>query len=247
MPKYFIAVLFLLFLSDRPAYSEQTIFVALTSVQPPFIIDEKKEHGLTFDLLNAINELQDDYRFVGKFYPIKQLFANYEKHNVHLVALGDLKWGWSELNAVGSLSLTNGKDVFFSLKSNATDEKNKGIAAVRGFHYAFANFDPVELSQLPNISLVNDEPTVVKMVLRGRVGRGISSEAYLKWLSVSNPKLSAKLKIEPKEDHNYNRQFIVLPNSLISVEEINNIVFSPSAREALRRVFAKYGLPFPPN
>jgi len=226
--------------------SAEIVSVGLTSVQPPLVIDTRTKKGLVYDVLDILNNFQDDFKFVGNFYPPKRLLAEYDTLGIHMIAFNDVKWGWAQRKGVGSLTLTDGRDLFFSLKKGIKRTPKGGLTAVSGFHYAFAGFDPVTLQNMPNVSLVIDEPAVIKMLVNGRTEKGISSETYLKWLSVSDPGTFSMLQIEEKEDNRYNRQLVVFPSSPISIDQLNVFLNNANVRTALAKAFKKYGLSPPP-
>ncbi|MET0013148.1 MAG: hypothetical protein ABW085_05780 [Sedimenticola sp.] len=225
------------------ADSRQKVSVALTSIQPPFVIDEASRHGLAYDVVDALNRHQGLYEFQAKLIPAKRLLSDHDALGEHVVAFNDELWGWKQRGGAGSLTLTDGKDVFFSLNETSTKDT---IAAVRGFHYAFSGFDPEKLSRMPNVTVVNDEPTVLEMVIQKRTDRGITSLAFLKWISVSSPELYSRLRIDPEEDHTYNRQFIVFPYSPVSVGIINRYLTEMKEEGILPRIYKTYGLESPP-
>ncbi|SCA55441.1 conserved exported hypothetical protein [Candidatus Terasakiella magnetica] len=240
------AILLCMCLFAFKAVAQQPINVGLTSVQPPFVLDHNSQKGLVYDLLGALNEDQRTYKFTAHLFPAKRLLATYDKKQIDLIAFNDVKWGWLERGGQGSLTLTDGKDLFVELKEENQHDHVNSIGAVRGFHYAFAQFDIDKLAQMPNVTLVNSESSAINILAKGRVHKAISSEAYLNWVSVKDPTLYRRLNILPKADHTYNRQFIVMPNAKITKIEFDALLKKLKDKHILKSLFAKYGLDEPP-
>lgn len=239
-----IATLFLACISPS-AYSLETVKVAVTSVQPPFVINPENRVGLAYDLIDVLNGFQSDFHFVDVFCPPLRLLTEAKRHTVDLIAFNNANWGWTKNNAVGSLSLTTGKDLFYSLKGRSNDNRADSIAAVRGYHYTFAQNDPNSLFKRAEVTLVNDEPAGLQMVVRKRTKTGIASEAFLNWIKSSEPDVFKRLSINPIPDQAYERHVVVFPHSPINVDRLNTLLTRPIIAHALERIFADYELPPP--
>ncbi len=229
------------------ASGQTVVNVALPTGQPPMVIEKSAKRGLVFDVVDALNSMQGEFRFQVDDYPAERLMVSYDEMDVHIIAYSDAKWGWGDRGARPSLNLTNGRDLFFTLGGYERDPSvTEEIAAVRGFHYAFANYDSDLLSQMPNVTLVSDEESVLRLVENKRVDKGIVSEAFLQWIALSKPEVYARLKIDfDRPDHSYNRQILVLPNSPVSVDQINDLIWKMIASGRLQSLYARYGLHVP--
>ncbi|CAM3478325.1 hypothetical protein [Thalassospira profundimaris] len=236
----------ILFLASA-AIGQTVVKVGITSIQPPLVIDAVEKRGLVYDVVAALNELQSDYQFKAYHYPAKRLLVSYRDEDVHLVAYNDVKWGWLERDGVGSVDMIDGRDLFFTLRGyQPPTQRPEQIGAVRGFHYAFADFDSAKLSQMPNVSLVNNEDGVLRLVEHGRVDKGIVSETFLEWIAVSEPDVYQALEIDREHpDDTYHRQFVAFPYSPISVTEFNRLVMQLTETGDLQEIYARYGLTVP--
>ena len=227
------------------AYALETVKVAVTSIQPPYVIDPKERVGLAYDMIDVLNGFQSNFQFVDVFCPPRRLLIEAKKNTVDLIAFNNTNWGWRDNNAGASISLTRGKDLFYSLKGQRNTNRADSIAAVRGFHYTFAQGDPDSLFTRAEVTLVNNEPAGLQMVMRRRTKTGIASEAFLNWIKSSAPDVYERLSINPVPDQEYERHIVVFPNSPISVERLNTLLKRPVIANALERIFADYGLPPP--
>ncbi|MBE7637140.1 ABC transporter substrate-binding protein [Sneathiella sp. P13V-1] len=245
--RYF-ALSFLIFIALLSTASARTqVNVGLTSVQPPFVVDVEAKKGVIFDLLKALNDTQETYEFLPLLYPARRMLSDYKTLNIHVVAFNNVNWGWVQRGGIPSINLTNGRDLFVSLaKSDPNKTDITDIGAVRGFHYAFADYDADKLARMQNVSLVESEADVLKLIKFNRVKKGVISEAFLGWVSISNPQLYKILKIDrANPDHTYHRQLIRLASSPISLEEIDLLLEKMKNNGALQAVYDKYGLNVP--
>ncbi|WP_157834537.1 ABC transporter substrate-binding protein [Oceanospirillum beijerinckii] len=240
-----LALIFCVFCIAPTGYASQHINVGLTSVQPPFVINPDTEQGLVYDFVGFLNKKQDKYHFSARLIPVKRLLATDKYMPPDLIAFSNIGWGWTKRGGLGSLTLTEGRDLFFSLTESTNPENKGSLAAVRGFHYAFASFSSKNLAKIAHVRLVTDELAVLRLVEHGRTEQGIASESLLNWIAASEPERYKQFSINPKEDHSYNRQFIVLPESPISIDEFNALLLKLKGPE-MDQLFAHYGLQSPP-
>lgn len=235
-----------LLLNSLIVSAKESVQVALTSVQPPFVFDDGFNSGLIRDLITEMNRAQDKFEFVLDLYPPSRIVKDHERLHVDLIAFNDLQWGWESQGGKGSLSLTHGRDVFFKFTDvvSTNSKKRETIAAVRGFHYKFAGFNLSNLERNPLVSLLENEPRVIEFLSYGRADKGVSSEAYLSWLALSKPRLFERITML-EVDHTYTRRFIAMPDSVISIEELNKLLMELDSTGLLKRIFSRYGQPPP--
>ena len=233
----------LLLLTAGPVSAGKIVDIGINAAQPPFSFQTDHQEGLIFDIVNALNSYQDTYTFRTNVYPTQRILRSPERLQMHIVAFNDENWGWSQRGGKGSLTLTDGMDVFVALKDNSERET---IGAVQGYHYAFADYDPEKLAAMKNVTAVKNEEAVLELILRQRVDRGVISLAFLRWIKVLRPDDYAKLEIVDKPDHIYNRQFILFSWSSIDIDALNDLLVQMKEDGILKSVFAKYGLPAPP-
>ncbi|WP_420549139.1 ABC transporter substrate-binding protein [Curvivirga sp.] len=246
MRKFLFILSFIFGLSQIVMAEEVRVNVALTSKQPPLVIDTREPTGLVYDVLKAMNEHQDEFHFVPRLIPAKRIFSTYQNGDIGVIAYNDLSWGWSQRGGVGSVAMTAGEDLFFSLKKEYLGTQPvKEIGAVLGFNYAFAGFDSNKTAHMDNVYLVKDEESVFRLVVNKRVQQGIVSRSFLDWMSVSNPVWYTKININPTPDHSYTRRFIVLEKSPISVDQIDSIIDDLKRQGVIQNIYANYGINFP--
>lgn len=243
------SLLYTLFLSVvvlTSAQAQTTIQVAHSSFQAPFVTSFEPPQGLVIDLVEAMNQAQDKYIFDLKLIPSKRLLSSYKKEDIDLVAFNDMQWGWSNSGAQGSFPLTYGQDIFFKAKDEEMTKLARfRIAAIRGFHYSFADYDEQKLEELPHVTLSNTIDGVLKQVLFGRAKTGVASQAYLQWLKTVDPEQYQGISLIDKVDQRYTRRFIRLANAKIPVQDLNDILRQLAQTGVLKKLYQHYGLDIP--
>jgi len=246
--RYYIGLLFFLLIGVLQEVQAKTVVrVAHSSFQPPFLTAYDPPKGLAVDFVAMLNAQQSTYHFELIVIPSRRLLARFQELEIDLVIFNALQWGWSSYGAEGSLALSEGKDVFFrALDVTATQRAPKRIAAVRGFHYSFANFDSQALDHLPHVALSTTLEGVVEHVIHGRAKTGITSQAYLRWLELTNPDLYSQLIIMDKTDQRYIRRVIRLATAPITTHDLNMILHELVHTGKFAALYAKYGMVPPP-
>lgn len=238
--------LFLSMVVLTSAQAQTVIKVAHSSFQAPFVTNFDSPQGLVVDLVDAMNALQNDYIFDLKMIPSKRLLSSYKEEAIDLVAFNDMQWGWSNNGAEGSLPLSYGQDMFFKATDNEmTKVARFRIAAIRGFHYSFADYDAQTLEELPHVTLSNTIDGVLKQVLFGRAKTGVASKAYLQWLNIVDPEQYNGISLIDKVDQRYVRRFVRLVNAKISVQDLNGILRELAQAGLLKTLYQRYGLDMP--
>jgi len=251
------AVFLLQHMSFQPVFADEhpiPITVGLTSIQPPFVINSEKQQGLAYAFADFLNKKQKKFIFNPRMVPVKRLLKTEKGPEINIIAFNDVDWGWKKRGGKGSLPLTYGSDLFVrhtkqmpasNLQDSSPATEKATIAAVRGFHYAFAGFKASNLEQMDNVRLTKDELAVLRLVEHGRTDTGILSKSLLDWLSKISPDRFRLLEVNPEPDHTYERQLIVLPSSPISVDELNALLLQLRGPE-MNQVFSEFGLTPPP-
>ncbi|MCE2596625.1 hypothetical protein K6Y31_17695 [Motilimonas cestriensis] len=249
MNKYLASFLLLVSL---PIYSRVMVEVGLPDTQqPPFFIDASQ--GLALDITHALNDIQQDYLFVSKLYPIKRLHSKVQGKSLHIVALQDEIWFPGLSLRSSACVLYESKERFIALKTKAKDQTyfdsitTKKILAVAGFHYNFANNinDEEWLKGQFDIAFSSNQYVVIQGILRGRGDIGITSSASLAYLAVTNPQAYNKLLISERVDRHNQRRYLLFQNSPIDSDKLDQLLAKLYRSGVLATLFSKYGLPTP--
>lgn len=249
MNKY-LASFFLLV--SLPIYSRVMVEVGLPDTQqPPFFIDASQ--GLALDITHALNDIQQDYLFVSKLYPIKRLHSKVQGKSLHIVAFQDEIWFPGLPLRTSACVLYESRERFIALKSKAKDQtyfdsiETKKILAVAVFHYNFANNinDEEWLKGQFDIALSSNQYVVIQGILRGRGDVGIISSASLAYLRMTNPQDYDKLLVSERVDRYNQRRYLLFENSPIDSDKLNQLLATLYRSGVMEKLFSKYGLPAP--
>ena len=206
--------------------------------------------GLSVDLVEALNTVQQKYYFEHLVLPTKRLELLGKEGKVHIAAFQNINWGWGNENVERTYLMDHSKDVFIALKEKARnqtyfeniDKLHK--IGVAGFHYSFINLTSADENSTgkDNIKFVNSEKAVLEMILNKRGEIGIVSTMTLKYLADINPNKFNKLLISERFDTEYDRYYVVLQTSPINSKELNKFLKELKDKGTLKGIYSKYGL-----
>lgn len=169
------------------------------------------------------NEVQKKYKFTFFSTSPRRRHIDFELGRYDISLYDNPSWGWGGRNIEYSCIYEFGSEVFFSKKQEGKtfykDLKNKKIAAMRGYHYAFAqninNED--ELKKKFNITLLNSPSAVIGHVLRGWSEIGLASEAFIDDWNVKNKSNGNAVYKSEIKDQKYSFRVIVRRNSIVDI------------------------------
>nr|WP_247741854.1 transporter substrate-binding domain-containing protein [Endozoicomonas sp. G2_1] len=218
--------------------------------EPYVIVDHKQERGLTYDLIDIFNQVQDKYHFAVKIIPTRRLHKHARDGDNNIVMWDHPDWGWKNVGV--SLPLVTTQDIYIAHRdyvngdqSYFDDLTDKSIAAVRGYHYQF-NDAQARKENKYNIRYVTTDTITIKMALYKRSQVALTSNISLGWFLRQNPAETSKLVVANKIDDQFQRYILTPMQSKVSIDEINHILKVADQKNLLAPVYQKYGLA-PPN
>lgn len=217
--------------------------------RPPFL-DIHGEQGAGPDVLNALNQAQEHFYFKHKYIPTKRKVKMVEEGWIDIMMWDNRSWSWESSNVSSSAALVHSKDIFIALKERAQTEQffdsleNKSISVVRGYHYQFLDFDTnfEKFSDKYKIASVRTEEAVIKMVLAGRAHVGVVSDTSLSWFLIRYPEYQTKIIQSEKIDKFYSRHFVIPNQSVLTANELNDILKAADQKGLLSPIYQRYGL-----
>lgn len=209
--------------------------------------------GLSKDIVDELNAMQDDFQFTHEVIPTKRLEEMVKSGKIDIAAFHNLAWGWTEESVEKSIDLINAKDVYVALKKDQRDEKffedldNRSKIGVMGFHYSFIESDltPEQLKSQFNLDTVHSEKAVVDMVISERCEVGIVSTLTLQYLMKKSPEKHTKLLISEKYDTKYDRYYVLKKGISIKKDQFDSLLLKLHESGKLKELFKKYGLDDP--
>lgn len=117
---------------------------------PPYINSHnvnEKQNGLTFELIKELNNIQKEFKF--EFVPTasSRRYIDYKKNSFDFIFFEDISWGWKDYDVVASRLIVKDEEIYIAKNKDGRDEsyfedkKNKKFVGIKGYHYAFANFN----------------------------------------------------------------------------------------------------------
>ena len=214
--------------------------------EPYVIVDNKQERGLTYDLIDVFNQVQDKYQFAVKIIPTRRLHKHARSGNNNIVIWDHPDWGWKNVGV--SLPLVTSQDIYIAHRDYVNGDQNyfddltdKSIAAVRGYHYKF-NDAQARKEKKYNIRYVTTDTITIKMALHKRSQVALTSNISLGWFLRQNPAETRKLVVANKIDDQFQRYILTPEQSKVSIDEINQILKIADQKNLLAPVYQKYGL-----
>lgn len=221
---------------------------------PPFVeqTNEGEISGITIDLIEALNQIQDEYDFQFFFTSSRRRYKDFQKGSYDMLFFESIHWGWQSQKVESSRVFLTGEEVFIALKNNAKDQryfdslKNKSMVGMLGYHYAFAQFnaEPSFLAENYNMHLTNDFDTNIRLVLKGRRDIAIVTKSYLdNYLRVHNSDKS-KLLISDRIDQEYQHAILLRKNSILDVLQMNMLLDKLEQTGQLKTILDKYAITY---
>ncbi|UTA48420.1 transporter substrate-binding domain-containing protein [Simiduia sp. 21SJ11W-1] len=214
------------------------------------ISPEGEASGLTLELIEALNLVQNRYHFV--FVPTKpaQRYKEFEANRFDMLLFENKTWGWNNYAINSSSPYLSGGERYIAqaLPGRGQDYfdnlQDKRLVGIRGYHYRFANFnaDPNYLHEQFTINLIDSNAGSIRMVLSGRVDVAVVTQSYLFQQLASQPELQSQLLISEKFDQRYQHCALIRAGTRPAPSELDNFIKRLQAQGTLDALWQKYGL-----
>lgn len=221
-------------------------------VFPPFVekAADGKFYGLTIDMINALNRVQDVYEFKFVFTSPRRKYRKFQSKSYDMLFFESIDWGWKKQSVEPTKVFLKGGDVFIALKETAKSQdyfnsfKNKSMAGMLGYHYSFAQFnaDPKFLKSNYNMHLTNKPDTNIRLVLKGQRDIAIVTKSYLHKFLDTRSSAKSRLIISKNFDQEYNHTILVRKNSTPSVLTMNFLLDELVKKGEMKKIIEKNGI-----
>ena len=227
------------------------IRVALTnSLQPPLTTGSG---GLSVDILQALNQLQDTYYFEQSLVATLRYRELIKQQRIQMAAFSNLNWSWDTDTVQASLPMIHDRDIYIALNKDGHHEMLNALdpstskAGVLGFHYRLVNFskDQNQIKESQNMILVENEMSVFNMIVLKRANIGIVSQSFLHYMQSQDTMHKHQILIADEVDSVYDRYYVIHKQAPISIEVFNQLLRDLNQSGALKRIYDSYGLPLP--
>lgn len=192
---------------------------------PPYVIKPESERpgGLLPELLQALNQMQSDYRFSLVATSAMRRYRDLQSGRFDLMLFESPAWGWQDTPHTALDLRVEDAEVYVARRQPGRDEHyfdefaGKRMALYSGYHYGFAGFnsDKQFLTHAFNAVLTYSHDSNLIMLLRGRADVAVVTRSYLRTYQQLYPEQSSALLVSQRVDQIYQHQALFRPESTI--------------------------------
>lgn len=219
---------------------------------PPYLDKPDSQHpqGLVPELLQALNAVQQRYRFVLVPTSATRRYRDLVSGRFDLMFFESSRWGWQ-----GTSYLALGVDIDDAEVYVAAAEPGRGqeyfedlsdkrMALYNGYHYGFAGFDadPDYLARTFNAVLTYSHDSNVRMLLARRADVAVVTRSYLESFLARHPEILPELLVSERLDQLYHHQVLLRPKGALSPAEVAELLGQLQANGELSRLLGRYRL-----
>jgi polar amino acid transport system substrate-binding protein len=192
-------------------------------VFPPFLDRDEggRWTGLTLKLIEKLNSLQRDYKFVFVPTTPTERYQDFDAGKYDVLFFENPAWGWSGRDVVTSRTYLTGGEVYVARSSAGRDQRffsniqNRRLLGIYGYHYGLTGFvsDPRKLARSFFLKLTDSHLGNLQDVLADRADVCIVTRSFLAAVVRKNPDWSRALLVSRALDQTYNHQIIARRSS----------------------------------
>jgi hypothetical protein len=206
----------------------------------PFVekTSDNEWHGVTFDIIDALNAIQSDYHYRPVVTSPYRVYAEMYMGRFDMLLFQDVSWGWDVNKVIISTPLLDYSECYVARykagrDQNFFNELNKlTMIGVRGFYYF----------EKKTSLLLRDDSQIVNALLRER-GDFIRLGFYrLQDMLKQDPELRSKLIISIHPAQNYHLRAIFAATSDISIMVFQEHLANLARLGLLDDIWKKYGI-----
>jgi ABC-type amino acid transport substrate-binding protein len=219
---------------------------------PPYVIKPESEHpsGLLPELLQALNQLQNDYRFTLVATSTMRRYRDLQSGRFDLILFESPAWGWQETAHTALDMHIEDAEVYVARLQPGRDEryfddfKGKRMALYSGYHYGFSGFnsDKQFLTDTFNAVLTYSHDSNLIMLLRGRADVAVVTRSYLRAYQQRYPEQSSALLVSQRVDQIYQHQALFRPESVMQPQAFAKLLKQLNSDKQLDKLLGRYHL-----
>lgn len=241
----------LMLLATSVAHAVQEVRVGAYHF-PPYAVKPESAHpaGLLPELLQALNQLQSDYRFSLVATSTMRRYQDLQSGRFDLMLFESPDWGWQGTPHTALDLHVEDAEVYVARQQPGRDEhyfdqlKGKRLALYSGYHYGFAGFnsDKQFLTEQFNALLTYSHDSNLIMLLRGRADVAVVTRSYLHAYQQRHPEQSRDLLVSQRVDQTYRHQALFGQQSSLSPEVFAGLLQALNRDKQLDRLLSRYHL-----
>ncbi len=215
---------------------------------PPFVDGQA---GVTFDVLEAMNKVQNKYVFEFVETSANRRYQHMAENKFSVMVFESIAWGWDAHSVDASNVFLSGDGEVFVAKTAAgrnqeyfDNLRDKRLVGTLGYHYAFAGYSAnlEALKKNFQIILVPDVKQALPIVLQDVADIAIVSKSYLQGFLMTNQKDAMRLLVSERMDQVYKHTVLVKKGTKPSVDEVNQLLKKLESTGQLKKIWNKYGI-----
>ncbi|MGY2290048.1 substrate-binding periplasmic protein [Pseudomonas sp. SDO528_S397] len=232
-----------------PAWAAQVVRVGAAHF-PPYTVrpEQGADTGLLPQLVDALNGLQSDYRFVLVPTSIPRRFRDLQQGRIDMAIFENPKWGWQDVPHVAVDLGLEDAEIFVAQREPGRDQTyfadlgGKRLAVFSGYHYAFANFnpDPKYMAERFHATLTYSHDSNLLMVARGRADIALVTRSYLSDFLVRNADMADQFLVSERIDQIYHHYALLRPKAPISGAAFAALITQLRDNGELLKLFEPY-------
>ncbi|WP_339476045.1 ABC transporter substrate-binding protein [Pseudomonas fluorescens] len=232
-----------------PAQAAQLVRVGAAHF-PPYTVrpENGADTGLLPQMVEALNRLQGDYKFVLVPTSIPRRFGDFKQGRIDMAIFENPEWGWKEIPHNDVDMGLEDAEIFVAQREDGrqqnyfADLSGKRLALFSGYHYEFANFnaDPKFLAQNFKATLTYSHDSNLLMVLRGRADIALVTRSYLSDYLLRNEKVRDELLVSQRIDQVYHHYAILRPTAPITSEAFSKLLQGLRDNGEMLKIFDPY-------
>ncbi|MDP2245066.1 transporter substrate-binding domain-containing protein [Pseudomonas sp.] len=236
-------------LAAWPLAAQQVVHVG-GAVFPPYVAkaEQSQQAGLLPQLLDALNQLQSDFRFVVRPTSIPRRFRDFEQGRIDLSMFENPAWGWQGIaHSAVDMGLEDA-EVYVALAKPGRGQdyfnrlRGKRLALFNGYNYGFADFnaEPQFLTKNFNATLSYSHDSNLLMVLHDRADIALVTRSYVRDFHERHGQYAGQLLVSARLDQRYQHQALLRPGAPISPQQLARLFEQLRGNGQLTAIFAPY-------
>lgn len=210
----------ILLICANTAFSKPIVNVGAYNFPPYIEISNNHITGLTPQIVKIANEIQDEVEFKLFITSANRRYQDFKMGRYDLMFFEDLSWGWDKAGLKTIFDSTDifmtGGEVFITFNNGNKkqdyfkDITKKSKMGILGYHYSFAKFnsDPTYLKNNHNMTLSENQKSIINAITNNHFQIGIVTREYLRRYLKQNPQIAKKLIISTNVDQSYEHRII---------------------------------------
>lgn len=222
---------------------------------PPFVIVERDGHsGLTLEVIEALNSIQDRYEFEFFHTSSKRRYQDHDEGFYDVILFEDMRWEWQDRPVSGTRIIARDEEVLVAHTRRAESDaffqklEQRRLVGMLGYHYRFADYRADEdfLDTEFNILLSNSLERNLKLIMVDRPSVAevaIVPRSFLRRYFSRHPEAREMLEVSDTLGQFNKLRGLVTDSSPVSVKELDQLLGQLKASGRLPELRSRYNLP----